>query len=214
MHAPPAPVIALVVAPFVLWAILYSLSEWGGVNLKPLKQWLIRLSWLLWMLGFIGQMFEQPWSSLAEIAYVSSGFLLAWLQRRYLFESRVRPSRSLASVLTIPQPTYVGVRDVATASVWYAEKFGLRKLAPTEELRPDGVTLQFGADSHPLVLVRKDPAQPRPAPVFFTRSAKKAHKRLVEDGLSAGPIQRDRQGTSFFEVQDSEGNPFEVSEKP
>jgi len=214
MHVPPAPLMALMLTPFALWAILYALSEWGDVNLKPAQPWLLGLCWVLWAGGLVGEILERSWANLFGMAYVSSGILLGWLHKRYLFESRVRPSRSLAAVLTVPQPTYMGVRDVAGAAAWYTEKFGLRKRTPTEELRPDGVTLQFGPETHPLVLVPKDPTKPRPVPVFFTRSVKKARKRLVEDGFSAGPLQQDRQGTSFFEVLDGEGNSLEVSERP
>lgn len=212
MHVPPVPFVAIMLAPFALWAILYALSEWGNVNLKPLKPWLRGLCWLLLIGSLVNASLNWKWPLTS--AYFAAALVLGWLQRQYLFESRIRPRRSLASVLTIPEPTYMGVRDVATTSLWYAEKFGLRKRTPTEELRPDGVTLQFSADTHPLILVRKDPVELRPAPVFFTRSVKRARKRIMEDGLNAGPVQQDRQGTSFFEVQDNEGNVLEVSERP
>jgi hypothetical protein len=37
---------------------------------------------------------------------------------------------------------------------------------------------------------------------------------LTANGVSAGPVQQDRQGTSFFDFLDSEGNTIEVSERP
>jgi hypothetical protein len=59
--------------------------------------------------------------------------------------------------LTVPKPTYVAARDVATASPWYVEKFGLRKLSSAEQLQPDGIALQFDASSNPVILLPKDP---------------------------------------------------------
>jgi catechol 2,3-dioxygenase-like lactoylglutathione lyase family enzyme len=104
------------------------------------------------------------------------------------------------------------VRHVATASTWYDEKFGLRKLA--EQARPDGVALQFDEAADPVILIPRDPAIFRRAPVFFTRKVGKVRSRLIANGVSVSPVQQDRQGTKFFEVLDGEGNPIEVSEQP
>ena len=140
--------------------------------------------------------------------------LLGWLKRRYLFESNVKPTQSLASLMTVPQPMYVAVRDVATASSWYAQKFGLRKLAATEQARPDGIALQFDESTNPVILIPKDPVVYRPVPVFFARKVGKVRDQLIAEGISAGPVQQDRQGTRFFELLDGEGNTLEVSEQP
>lgn len=117
-------------------------------------------------------------------------------------------------MIIVQQTTYVAVKDVATASPWYAEKFGLRKLADSEQPRPDGVAFQFDEKSKPVILVPKDPMRWRPAPVLFARKVSEARERLIANGVNTGPVQQDRQGTNFFELFDSEGNTLEVSERP
>jgi hypothetical protein len=94
------------------------------------------------------------------------------------------------------------------------EKFGLRKLAVEEQARPDGIALQFDADTNPVILIPKNPVVFQPAPVFFTRNVAKVRNRLIANGVSAGPVQQDRQGTEFFDLLDAEGNTLEVSKEP
>lgn len=185
------------------------------MSLKPLSPWLTALCWFLWGTASIGVVVDRPWRFALFSAYGGIALILGWLKRRYLFESKIRPRRSLASVLNVPQPTYVAVRDVSTAFPWYTEKFGLRKLSPTDETRPDGdgVTLQFNESTYPVILVPKDPADSRSVPVFFARNIEKVRNRLIADGVSAGPVQKDRQGTNFFELFDGEGNTLEVCER-
>jgi catechol 2,3-dioxygenase-like lactoylglutathione lyase family enzyme len=214
MHLPSGPALMILLAPLVLWAVLFVLAEYGHVTLKPLKPWLVAACWVLYGAAVLGFFLDGPWQSVFFAAYWAAGLLLAWLKRRYLFESNRKPTQSLASVMAVPQPTYVAVRDVAAASSWYAEKFGLRKLAATEQARPDGIALQFDERTHPVILIPKDPKVSGPVPVFFTRQVGKVRDRLSAKGVSTGPVQQDRQGTSFFELLDGEGNTLEVSEQP
>jgi hypothetical protein len=141
MHLPSTPVLMILLAPLVLWVVLFVLAEYGHVTLKPLKPWLAVVCWLLWGAASLGEFMGRPWSGTLFWGFWGVSLLLAWVKRSYLFESNVKPTQSLASLMTVPQPTYVAVRDVATASSWYAEKFGLRKLAVTEQTRPDGIAL-------------------------------------------------------------------------
>jgi len=216
MHLHLTPALIVVFGLFVLWAVLFVLSEYGDVSLKPLKSWFAAASWLLWGLSSVpfAESLPRPWRAAALAGYLATSLLLAWVKRSYLFESKIKPSHSLASLLTVSQPTYVAVRDVTTASPWYAEKLGLRRLAAAEQPSKYGVALQFNETTHPVILILKDPAAPRPAPVFFTRKVEKIRDRLIVRGVSAGPIQQDRQGTRFFELLDGEGNTVEVSERP
>lgn len=216
MHFQYSPALLVLFVLFVMWAVLFVLAEYGDVSLKPLKSWLAAACWLLWgitALPLSGSV-PRPWRFAALVAYGGATSVLAWVKRSYLFESKVKPSRSLASWLTIPQPTYVAVRDVSTAVPWYVEKLGLRKLAATEQARKDGVALQFNEKTHPVILIPKDPAAFRPAPVFFTRKIGKVRDVLTANCVSAGPVQQDRQGTNFFELQDSQGTTIEISERP
>jgi hypothetical protein len=210
------PVLIVLVGPFVLWAVLFVLSEYGEMSLKPLKPWLVGASWLLWGFTLIPLVdsLPRPWRAAVQAGYLGTTLVLAWVKRSYLFESKVKPLRSLASLLTVPLPTYIAVRSVTGASPWYTEKFGLRKLAATEQPSEYFVALQFNEKTHPVILVPKDPVYPRPAPVFFTRKVEKVRDKLIVRGVSAGPIQEDRQGTRFFELLDGEGNTVEVSERP
>ena len=193
---------------------MYVLAETTHVNLKPLRPWLAVLCWLLWGLGLIAEVGESRWRTVIGSTYGALGMILAWINRRYLFESTKKPSRSLSSVLSLPKATYMAVKDVSATSPWYIEKFGLRKVAQTDETRPDGVTLQFKPETFPFILVPKDPAIFRPAPIFFTRNVEKAREKLMSEGVCVGEVKRDRQDTKFFEFTDNEGNTLEVCERP
>jgi len=214
MHVSSAPLLLVLLAPMALWGLLFVLSKYLSVPLKPLKPWLKALSWVLWGVAVVGIFSERPWRFLFFSAYAGISLVLGWIVKKQLFVSDVKPTQSLASVLTVPTTTYVAVRDVSTAAPWYTEKLGLRRLAPTEEIRPDGIGLQFNANTCPVFLVPQDPAISRPIPVFFTRKIVEARSRLVAEGISAGPLQLDRQGTKFFDLVDSEGNTLEVCEEP
>jgi len=214
MHLLTTPQLAILLAPLVLWAVLFVLAEYGHVVLKPLKPWLVAACWLLWGVYGMGVVANRPWRFALFSVYCGTSLILLWLKRRYLFASNEKPSHSLARFLTVPKPTYVAVRDVAAASPWYTDKLGLRELAPSEETRRDRITLKFSADTDPLILVPKDPILPRSVPVLFSRRIRKVRERLIANGVSAGPVQQDRQGTTFFELRDGEGNTIEVSEQP
>jgi hypothetical protein len=203
----------ILLAPFAFWGLLLILSEYGSVPLKPLKPWLIGVSWVLWAGGFFGLIKNSRWQFGLFSAYFATGLVLGWINKRYLFVSNVKPIRSLASVLTVPQPTYVAVRRVSTASAWYVEKFGLRELSPTEEIGPEAVALKFNEGTYPIILTPRDPLNSRSVPVFFTRNIAKARSRLNAVGINTGPLQRDRQGTQLFELIDGEGNTLEVCER-
>lgn len=45
---------------------------------------------------------------------------------------------------------------------------------------------------------------------LFTRNIEKMKEVLVARGLQVRPIERDRQGTPFFEICDPDGNEIEV----
>jgi len=213
MHVPSLPSIAIVLAPFVLWGLLFILSEYGNVSIKPLIPWLVVLCWVLYGTAVIGVIANRHWRFAIFSAYSGIALVYSWVKGRYFFASNVKPSRSLASVLVVPEPMYVGVRDVATTSRWYTEKLGLRKLSPADDIGPDAVALQFEPGKYPVILVPPDPITSRPVPVFFARNIVKARKRLIADGVSAGQLQQDRQGTKFFELLDGEGNTVEVCER-
>jgi hypothetical protein len=214
MHWPPTPFLLMVLAPFALWAILFIVAKLNRVSLKPLMPWIAGACWLLWGLGSIPFLENKRWGTAAMTCYAGMTLLLGWIKRSYLFGSDPKPSGSLASLLTISLPTSIAADNPNILYQWYAEKLGLRKLADSEQPRSDGVALQFDEKSNTVTLVRRDPVAPRPAPVFFSRKLRKVRELLISRGVSAGPIQQDRQGTRFFELLDGEGNPLEISERP
>ena len=102
LHLTPA-LIALI-GIFVLWAVLFVLAEFGDVSLKPLKSWIAAATWLLWGITALPSLLKYS----ATLACRAFGSLrgshvsrLAWVKRRYLFESSVKPSRSMAPWLTV-----------------------------------------------------------------------------------------------------------------
>ncbi len=210
MHLLYVRLLTILLAPLAMWAVIYGFANVTHVSLKPLKPWLTAICWIFWGLYAIVDITKRPSRDVIFAIYTGATLVLAWIQRRYLFKSDTKPSRSLASILKVPEPTYIAVKNVSATAPWYIEKFGLRELAPSDEARPDGVTLQFKADSSPIILVPKDPAIHRPLPVFFTRNVEKARERLMAEGISVGQIQQDYQGARHFELLDNEGNRLEV----
>ena len=51
-------------------------------------------------------------------------------------------------------------------------------------------------------------------PILFTPNIKKARDYVTSHGAIIGEIERDAQGTSYFEIRDPEGNVIEITEEP
>jgi len=76
--------------------------------------------------------------------------------------------------------------------------------------RPDFAKLAFKQDGHSVVLVTTEALTSERRLILFTRNIEKMKEVLVARGLQEPPIERDRQGTPFFEVYDPDGNEIEV----
>jgi hypothetical protein len=50
--------------------------------------------------------------------------------------------------------------------------------------------------------------------MLYNSRLEKARKYLTLQGVNIGEIQRDGQGTRFFEMHDLDGNLIEISEEP
>jgi hypothetical protein len=50
-------------------------------------------------------------------------------------------------------------------------------------------------------------------PILYVSSVQKARERLAARGVNVGPIQKDRQGTHYFEMRDLENNMIEFCEE-
>ncbi len=170
--------------------------------------------WGLWIASFVYLLLDNHHvQNLLLTPYNSLILVYSWVKGESLFETHVSNVRERVpdSLLRIPASTYVGVRDARSASDWYIDKLGMRKLALSAE---GTVTLKFKAEDKPLILVPRDKYYPRPTPMLYTSKIQKAKEVLSSRGLHAGMIEQDRQGTHYFDVRDSEGNLIEVSEEP
>jgi hypothetical protein len=104
---------------------------------------------------------------------------------------------------------YVPVLDVAAASAWYAEKFGLRQSVTKFDDGQKGVELTL-ADEVFFVLGPRDVPTDGETPMLYTSRIEKARNFLISRGVSVDEIQQDRQRTRFFQMRDLEGNVTEI----
>ncbi|PYP92871.1 MAG: hypothetical protein DMG65_02460 [Candidatus Angelobacter sp. Gp1-AA117] len=110
----------------------------------------------------------------------------------------------------------IGVNDVAAATAWYKEKFGLRESGQNfEEGSPEDTELisspnrEFG-----VILLAGVEESGDPPPVLNTSDIAKAREWLALRGVNVTPVQTDRQGTHYIEMRDLENNLIEISEEP
>jgi hypothetical protein len=119
------------------------------------------------------------------------------------------------SLLTIADSFYVGVADVRAASAWYMEKLGLKTIPPMPDDEEGCIALGFSKeDQAAIVLGPRDKPADGATPMFYATKIGKARDLLSSRGVSVGALEKDRQGTHYFEIRDLEGNLLEVSEEP
>jgi len=122
---------------------------------------------------------------------------------------------SIMSLLTIADSFYIGVADVRAASAWYTEKLGLRTMPPTPDDEEGCIALGFSKeDRTAIVLGPRDKPADGATPMFYASKIGKARDLLSSRGVNVGTLEKDRQGTHYFEIRDLEGNLIEVSEEP
>ncbi len=119
------------------------------------------------------------------------------------------------SLLWVADSFYVGSNDVAAATSWYMETFGLKKTEVELDEREGCVGLIFPKELGPPIVIGPESSRADPATrMLYTGAIEKARKMLGSRGVNIGPIETDRQGTKYFEVKDLDGNVIEVSEEP
>src|SRR5713101_1383129 len=141
--------------------------------------------WGLWIASFVYLLLDNHHvQNLLLTAYNSLILVYSWVKGESLFETHVSNVRERVpdSLLRIPASTYVGVRDARSASDWYIDKLGMRKLALSAE---GTVTLKFKAEDKPLILVPRDKYYPRPTPMLYTSKIPKGHTTLMFATLRA-----------------------------
>lgn len=109
---------------------------------------------------------------------------------------------------------YIGVRDLTTAVSWYKEKLGLDEIDIEMDESEGYVALGFSNDEYIVALGPIGKPTEELRPLLFTKNVKKARDYVSSRGAAAGPIERDAQGTPYFEIRDLEGNVIEVCEEP
>ena len=123
------------------------------------------------------------------------------------------------AILRFSEPISVPVHDLEIAKRWYCEKLDFKEM-PALEDDPGAIALQHEPGEGILILGlpdEKNPGslEPSPAvPTLFTDKIEKARNLLNSRGVACGPVQRDRQGTHYFEIRDADGNLLEISEEP
>jgi catechol 2,3-dioxygenase-like lactoylglutathione lyase family enzyme len=105
------------------------------------------------------------------------------------------------------------VRDIDSVLPWYVEKLGLRKFAENPHGGSGIATLRFKVDGNSVALATRDSLNPPKTPMLFTKKIGKIRNVLVARGVEVGPVERDRQGTRYFDIHDPEGNLIEFVEE-
>ncbi|MBZ5550799.1 MAG: VOC family protein [Acidobacteriia bacterium] len=109
---------------------------------------------------------------------------------------------------------YIGVVDMAAATTWYIQKLGLRKVDVELDDGEDCVALGFEKDECALCLGPPGRPTDELTPMLYSSNLRKAREFLISTGVNVSEIQKDRQGTHYFEMRDLEGNVIEITEEP
>ena len=108
---------------------------------------------------------------------------------------------------------YIGVRDLDAALTWYQQKLDLKKSSePPDEEVGDAVLVSKDLEAE-IAFGAPNPAN-RDIPMFVVANAQKAWTWMQARGLNVTPVQKDRQGTVYFEMRDLEDNMIEFCEEP
>ena len=109
---------------------------------------------------------------------------------------------------------YIGVRDLTSATSWYKEKLAVREIDVEMDDGEGCVALGFSNDEYIITLGPTGKPTDELRPLLYTTNIKKAREFLHSRGASPGEIEKDAQGTDYFEMRDPEGNVVEVCEEP
>lgn len=119
------------------------------------------------------------------------------------------------SLLWVADSFYVGSQDVAAATSWYMEKFGLKQTKVELDEGDGCVGLIFPKElPTPIVIGPVSRSTDPSTRMLYTGDIEKIRKLLGSRGVNMGSIETDRQGTRYFSVQDLDGNNIEISEEP
>lgn len=109
---------------------------------------------------------------------------------------------------------YMPVSDLESATAWYKEKFGVKRVNVELDDAEDCIPLGPSDEECLFVLGPQGRSSGELSARLFTSNVKKAREYLISRGVLVDEVQQDGQGTHFFTARDVEGNVIEVSEEP
>ena len=223
MHLPAHPLWfwLLIVSPFIVWATLWAIAQFGQVSLKPLAPWLTA-GLILSVPVFVGLDATDSHKALrlvAEAVFYTCLVGVTWIQRWSVFETLRGPAHKWylpwsAARFSIPKDAYIVVRDMDSIAQWYVDKLGLRRAVGTSSPESGAATYRFKEDGKSIILITKVSYRTEKPLMLFTKKIGKMKGILSARGVNVGTIEQDRQGTRYFEIHDPEGNAIEVVEEP
>lgn len=199
-------------------AVMYfSVKRASVATLKSVLPWVKGGQWVMWLAVLIAltrqTLMDKP-SALALVAYILYFPALAssgWIRGRLQFADPPNwNARKMAWLLHIPGHTYVEINNAPASAAWYVEKLGLRRLVPDDDADPKVIRMKFSDGGEEMRLGPHDPLSLGSTVMLYSRRLRRAREVLCERGVEVGPLEVDRQGTSYFEFRDPEGNTIEV----
>jgi hypothetical protein len=208
-----APLFALL----IVWAAANTLT----ISFKRLLPWLW-VAYSLFLVPYFVFSLATGHKTL-RLALGAAGYscwgIAVWIQRHYLFET-LSPATGRwyfpwqAVSFSIPISTRILVSDIDFVSPWYIQKLGLRKASKQDLRDSDAVTLRFKADGRSVVLTTRVGLGAGNRLILFTKKIVKMRGIMAARGIGMGNMERDRQGTQYFQIHDPEGNEIEVVQEP
>jgi hypothetical protein len=117
------------------------------------------------------------------------------------------------------------VKDLESAEAWYRQKFDCKTRPWSDKEEGDwddvvaGTVCLFGWDrgNGTITLVKLAEGSPivdnnSAVPFIYCKKAENAQEFFSSRGLPCSPIQQDRDGSRFFEIQDLDGNKLQILE--
>ena len=222
MHVPPHPPWFWLVlsTPFAVWLGLWAIMRFAEVSLKPLGRWFAGIGIMLLPVFLLLDAGEghRTLRFVVSILFYSFWTSAVWIGHRYRVESLAMASRRFHfpwqyAEFTIPTTLRIHVRNIEFVTPWYKEKLGLRESA-TLLREPNAEAYQFKKDGNFVVFTNQRGLGTEKTPILFTRRIERMWRILSARGVQAGTVEKDRQGTRYFEIHDPEGNLIEIVEEP
>jgi predicted enzyme related to lactoylglutathione lyase len=222
VHLPTHPVWFWLVdlAPVLLLLVLWVVANTTKVPLKPLVRWLWAGYFLLSGSFLLIEAMDGHKTLRLVIGAASwtCWALALWIAGRSRLETLRAPGASWyfpgnAVTFSVPAGARILVRNIDSVSPWYIEKLGMYKSTENNFGDSGGAAFRFKEDGNPVVLTTRGGFGTGKTPMLFTKKIGKMRDVLAARGIDAGTIERDRQGTRYFEIRDPEGNEIEVVEE-